>query len=217
MASAVPRDLSGGPEHRRFLDDLERRLKSLEGATTAAPASASFVTVAAEAALSAARRLTAGTGISLTDGGAGSTLTITGAGEVGGCKLVASASTASGATVTVSSLAAADMFAVLFVGCSHNDGAGSRALQIELSSNNGSSFGPIITLSGFFANNVLVYGNIFIGRANQSGDKPVTTGTIGTAGGVDTGTTGTIDAMRFSWSVGSFDAGNIYVYALTTP
>lgn len=76
MASEVPRDPSLSPELRRFLDGLVRNVRTLEEAGSVAPADASYVTIGTNATLTAERVLTAGSGIGLTDGGAGSTATI---------------------------------------------------------------------------------------------------------------------------------------------
>lgn len=78
MASAVPRVIGDNPETRRFLDDLKRLADSLSSSSggTPAPADASYVTIAAAAALSAERTLAVQAPLSLADGGANGAVTL---------------------------------------------------------------------------------------------------------------------------------------------
>jgi hypothetical protein len=72
--SKVPRDPNISPEVRRFLDDLAR--EAITNAAEAAPVSAPYVVISLDGTLTAERVLAVGTGLSLTDGGAGGNATL---------------------------------------------------------------------------------------------------------------------------------------------
>ncbi len=93
---------------------------------------------------------------------------------------------------------------------SHNDG-GNQSLRVALSVNNGSSYGTAHSISAVVAAGVTIFQMSFVGNASSGASHPV----IGTnnTGALDT-TNGAINALQFSFSAGSFDAGAIDVYAL---
>jgi hypothetical protein len=93
---AIARLATGTPDGTKFVRD-DGTLASPSG--TGAPASASYVTLGTDGTLSSERVLTAGTGISLTDGGAGSTITVTNTSPGGGLVLLESHSASASATL----------------------------------------------------------------------------------------------------------------------
>lgn len=209
----VPRDPNLSPEMRRFLDDIARLLDDLNAAVLA-PTDASYVTIGANATLTSERVLTAGTLISLTDAGAGSTLTVAYTGQSGGMTRVGTITTTSGTTASKTDLPSAKMFLLQLNGVSHDNGT-SRNLRVALSINNGSSYGtPVVITSAAFSAATGVWGCVFIDQVDGGAVHHITPGSIGGIGGTDT-QNGAVNALQLSWDgAGNFDAGSAEVYAL---
>lgn len=100
---------------------------------------------------------------------------------------------------------------------SHNNGA-NQTLRVELSNNNGSSWAAAVAITSAVSAAVIVSGEVSIARIDQSSRFPITgvppaSGFIAT---VDAAATGPINAVRFSWSAGSWDGASntIDLYAI---
>lgn len=129
---------------------------------------------------------------------------------VGGKTLIGTYNTTSGAAVTVTSIPTT--FRELSIEYDGVSGDTTTAYAIELSSNNGSSFGAprsVILNAGPAA---LVYGETRILAANISGSQKSMLTQIASASGdasnqLETSITGLINAVRVTPTAGSFDAG----------
>lgn len=139
----------------------------------------------------------------------------------GGLTLITSASFPAAATWSFTGLAGYKMLMVSCRGISQSSGT-SRGLNIELSGNNGSSFGGV---KNYLGGTGIVTGGaafplFFITRADQTNNQ-VAFGVTGQttavlANLVETGSIGPINAFRLSWSgaATNFTAGDIDVYGL---
>ena len=125
--------------------------------------------------------------------------------------LVGTVTTTSGTTQSITGLPASKMLILMFYGISHNDG-GTQSFRVALSVNNGSSYGTARDFTTALGGGVTAFGMAFVGNTSGGASHPVVG--INNAGVIDT-TSGAIDALQFSPSAGSFDAGAIDVYALT--
>src|SRR5882672_2604530 len=134
-----------------------------------------------------------------------------------GMTFVSSVAAASGTTASITNIPVCKALFVAYRNLSHND-AGTQMLRFALSTNNGSSYGtPQNMLAGVVANTIVGNGILTIMRMDQTSAfiyQSSFTVLNGTSG-VETGTSGTVNAIQFSWSAGSFDdgAGAFYVYA----
>src|SRR5262245_56175371 len=126
-----------------FLDRLQSVVKQINAAVNAlsfAPTAAQYVTLATDATLPNERVLTAGTGITVTDAGAGSTVTVATTITQGGLTLLSSAGVGTGTTYSVTGLGGYKAFHIVLREVSHNNGA-NQTFQVALSGNNGSTYG----------------------------------------------------------------------------
>lgn len=158
----------------------------------------------------------------LTSNGAGSLPTFqapTGGADI---DLLATLTTTSGTTQSVTGLPASEMFLIGIIGVSAGGSPSGSVLQVAVSSNGGSSYGSVRAIAaGLSAAASTVNGAVQIVGTGSTQNKMVSPLTImGTTiyvtTSVETSVTGVIDALRFSWSGGeSFDAGTIYIYGLS--
>lgn len=200
----VPRDPNLPPEMRRFLDDIARAVDTLNGAGP-------YATIASPTFTGDPKAPTPSPGDN--DTSLATTAFVTAAIAAisfPGASLLASAA-GSGAAVSITGLSSSPFFMVVFSAVSHNDGS-SQTLRIALSDDNGSSYGTPIVLSAALGGATGVHGTAFVFLANTTSSHPVAIGSVSALGGVESSKTGPVNAMQFSWSAGSFDAGNIYVY-----
>jgi hypothetical protein len=99
---------------------------------------------------------------------------------------------------------------------SHDD-LGDQMLRVELSSDNGATYGSPINLTGTAAGAaVLLNGVVYISGAGSNGANKVVAGSLTGASSnlVETVVTGVINALRFSPSAGNFDSGSISIYGV---
>lgn len=216
MASGVPRVIGDNPETRRFLDKLDRAVLGLQNpaVTPVAPLDASYVTLGTNATLSAERVLTAGTGISLADGGAGSTLTVAVTSLGGLTNLSYAGAVGAGATYSVTGLGGYKMLLVNLREVSHNSGS-NQSFRCAVSGNGGSSYGTALSPNGsqVYGAAVGLCGMFFVTNTDQTNNQTVTIGLFG-GSPIDTSSRGPIDALQFSFSGGNFDNGSIDIYGL---
>lgn len=119
------------PAWRAFFNEL------LVEPEDGAPTEAQYLTLAADAGLSAERILTAGTGISLTDNGAGNTLVV--AASDADWEVIASGTVSNAASLDLTDLSA-DARAYKLVFDSYVPATDNTDLYIRVSTDNGSSF-----------------------------------------------------------------------------
>lgn len=127
----------------------------------------------------------------------------------GGVTSIGVQAAASGTTVTFSSIPAWDILAFAFAALSHNGtGGANQALQIETSTNNGGAWSTPVALYGTALAAALSNSGGLLMFSTSSGQ--VCFGAYGSQGiGALTASTGAVDAVRFSWSLGgSFDDAN---------
>lgn len=136
---------------------------------------------------------------------------------------IATLDTATGlpATVIASSLALGGKkhLLILYEGVSHSSGS-NQNIRIELSNDNGSSWGnQHVRVSGAAGGDAL-YGADYIYHAGENAVTKVLDGGAGTNGNgksnrinVESTKNGIIDAIRFSPAGGTFDGGRILIYA----
>lgn len=131
----------------------------------------------------------------------------------GGLTLLSSAGVGTGTTYSVTGLSGYKMFFVIMRGISHNSGA-SESFRVALSGNNGSSYGSALTPQlTTFAAATIVNGSFWIDRIDQTNNQgAIPQGQAGGATNIDTSSLGPVNALQFSWSGGSFDAGEIDIY-----
>lgn len=204
----VPRDPNLSPELRRFLDELSRTLDSL-GATSPAPINSPTFTGDPKAPTptpgdndtSLATTAFVAAAITAAIAAIPSHFTRVSSGSVG-----------TGATFPITNIPAHDILTLQLAGVSHGDGS-SQNLQIELSINNGSAWSSAVNLtqSSFSAASV-VAGTITISQ-DGSGNYIISADVSGNTGG-SLAMAGTVNAMRLSWTAGSFDAGSHVLWAM---
>jgi hypothetical protein len=133
----------------------------------------------------------------------------------GGLTLITSVAAGAGTTVTVTGLGGYKMFFVVMRGVSHNSGV-AQAFRVELSGNAGSTWGTPLSPNGGtgFAAAVLVSGWFMISRIDQTNNQLAAVSTMAGLTSEDTSSRGPIDALRFSFAAGNFDAGNFDIYGL---
>jgi len=143
--------------------------------------------------------------------------------STGGMTLLGTITATSGATASLTglSLSGYKHLHIDVEGVSHNDGS-NRALRIELSSTNGAAYGAAVTLMAAVGASVAVTGFIKVCNINSAtaAAKHVFAALVAsaTAAAAATNTAAAIDAIRFSFSAGSFDAtgsGIIRVYGVS--
>lgn len=207
-SSKVPRDPNMSPELRRFLDELSRVevAGNIFNSLTATQSTALL-----DVFTSVLKGLVPASG-----GGTANFLRADGSFAVppgtstGGVTFVGTVATTSGTTASITGLSSAKMFLLQFYGVSHNDG-GTQSFRVALSVNNGSSYGTPRDITSVLGAAATAFGMAFVGNASGGASHPVTG--INNAGALDT-TSGAINALQFSPSAGSFDAGAIDIYAL---
>jgi len=141
-----------------------------DGGASAAPTGASYVTLATNGTLTSERVLTAGTGITLTDAGAGSTVTIAASGGSSGLVLLeqhtaSSSSSLDFTTAITSTYDAYDIWFVNIIPATTN-----VALRMLMSTNGGSSYD---TGSNYRFNSWVVAGGTTTEFANPTTNIPV--------------------------------------------
>ncbi len=131
--------------------------------------------------------------------------------------LVGSVAASSGATASVTSIPVCKMLMVAYHNISHNSGS-NQTLQFALSVNNGGAYSAA---QGMFSTAVAAAvsgsGILTLMRVDQSSNFVFQTSFAAQVlGGVETVTSGTVNAIQFSWSGGNFDDANgaFDVYAL---
>lgn len=157
----------------------------------------------------------------LTSNGAGALPTFQSIVAGANVDLLATISTTSGATQSVTGLSQSEMFLISLSGVSH--GAGStNILRIALSSNNGSSYGTARDISISGNDGISHSGMVNVLGTGATQNKVISpvilpsSGSLFVTPSVESTVTGVINAIQFSWDVGaSFDAGTIYVYGLS--
>lgn len=119
-------------------------------------------------------------------------------------------------TSTISSITAGKLLIVSLQNLSHDNGA-SQTLRLEASINNGSSWGTVLTIGPSVASSVGLFGHVEIHRSstNNSFIVGLVAHSAGSAVGQGlTGVSGTINALRLSWSTGNNDQGDWAVYSI---
>lgn len=133
---------------------------------------------------------------------------------VGSLTLLTTLTTTSGTTQVANNFPST-YTAIYVVVNNISNSTGGDAVYLEVSSNNGSTWGtPKAIQQGASTN---YYGIFFIGQTNLSvTNHTISTGTsanLNTTGYVSTPSAGIINALRFSWSSGyTFNGGTIQVY-----
>jgi len=163
-------------------------------------------------------RANGGTGLAAA-GASGNVLTSNGTNWVSsvpasyGMNLLASAASTSGTQVTMTSVPTDCVsWYLMIVGCSHSSGT-TQAIQVELSSDNGTSWGAATVLSSAVLSTDLLYGTYVYHLMNNATYVKPREGSISTAAFINQ--TGIINAIRFSWGSGAtFDAGQILIYGI---
>lgn len=115
----------------------------------------------------------------------------------------------SGAAVAIDNIPAHDTIFIHVNNASHNAGAGA-SLQVELSDNNGSSYATAIVVSASVSSAIGVFALIQISSNSVANAHYVNAGTLG---GIITSFTGAINAIRLSFTSGSFDNGTALLVA----
>jgi hypothetical protein len=155
----------------------------------------------------------------LTSNGAGALPTFQAIAAGANVDLLATLTTTSGTTQSVTGLSASEAFFIVMVGVST---IGANVLRVALSSNNGSSYGTPRTITATIASANAVDGHVMILGTGATQNKAVIPATMETTTlelyltpVIETTITGVINAMQFSEAFGdSFDAGTIYIYGL---
>jgi hypothetical protein len=173
---------------------------------------------------------TTGTG-PLQSGGVGTlgqVLTSNGAGSLptfqtlsGGATLLSTLTTTSGSTQSATSLAASQMFIIVFRNVSVSSGS-SVYLNVAVSSNNGSSYSTTHRISVGIGGSGACSGICQIMNVGASGSKVIastssvdaTPDAASLRTSLESSVTGTINALRFSMSENNFDAGTIYIFGV---
>ena len=132
-----------------------------------------------------------------------------------GMALVATVPTTSGATASVTGLPAAKAFRLVLAGVSHNAaGITTQTLRVALSVNNGSAYGTPNNISSAVQSANALSGVVSISHLDGTTNFVVGDAVGGVTTTLDNSVTGTVNALQFSWTGDSFDAGVIYIYAL---
>lgn len=139
----------------------------------------------------------------------------------GGMTLVGTISTASGASQSLTSIPAGYKHLLLvFNNVSHNNGS-NQWINIEISSDNGSSYSAKSMFSQSVSNATLLSGDGYAHHAGESGSDKIYRSAVNglyTDGGIsisrEATVTGVINAIRISPQAGSFDSGQIKVYTV---
>lgn len=119
-------------------------------------------------------------------------------------------------TSAVTSIAQGKILVVSLQNLSHDNGA-NQTLRLEASINNGSSWGTVLAIGPSVASSVGLFGRVEIHRAdgNNSFIVGLVAHSAGSAVGQGlTGVSGTINALRLSWSTGNNDQGDWAVYSI---
>lgn len=137
---------------------------------------------------------------------------------LGGMSLVGSAAASSGTTASIINIPACKALLVGYRNISHDNGA-NQTLRFALSTNNGGSYGtPQNMFSTALGAGVSGSGVLTIMRMDQTSVFIFQASFLAQIlGGVEATTSGTVNAIQFSWSAGNFDdpSGGFFVYALT--
>lgn len=156
-------------------------------------------------------RLAKGTAAQVLTMNAGATAPEWATASSGGMTLLASGTFTSGATNAITGLTPASYKRYLLEidGLSHNDGS-NQSLRVELSSTNGAAYGSAVTVSAVTSASTPLYGTIEISNINSTTAAAkhlsgrINASTIAVVGSTNTGAA--VNALRFSFSAGSFDA-----------
>lgn len=143
--------------------------------------------------------------------------------STGGMTLLGTITATSGTTASLTglSLSGYKHLHIDVEGVSHNNGS-NQALRIELSSTNGAAYGAFATISAAVGAAVAIYGFIKVSNINSTtaaakhAFAALTASVMAAA--VSTNTADAVNAFRFSWAAGSFDAtgsGIIRVYGVS--
>ena len=143
--------------------------------------------------------------------------------STGGMTLLGTITATSGTTASLTglSLSGYKHLHIEVEGVSHNDGS-NQALRIELSSTNGAAYGAAVSVSAGVSASVTLAGFIRVSNINSATAAikhafAALTGSV-LAAAVSTNTAAAVNALRFSWAAGSFDAtgsGIIRVYGVS--
>jgi hypothetical protein len=133
---------------------------------------------------------------------------------LGGMTHVGSVVTTSGATASITGIPVCKMLMASFRNTSH-DSVSSQTLRFALGTNNGSTYNtPQSIFTTALANTAINSGILTIINIDQTSNFVWTS--IYDAqflSGDEAVTSGTVNAIQFSWSGGNFDSGQIDVYA----
>lgn len=127
--------------------------------------------------------------------------------------------TTTGTTASTTGIPACSAIMLALNGVSHNSGS-NQSVRVALSSDNGSNYGTARNITAAVAGSVAQHGQVWImevGTAGSNKDISPNTGASGAASTyrnlvIESTTTGVTNALQFSPSGGSFDAGGIVVY-----
>ncbi len=135
-----------------------------DGGAVGAPTGASYVTLATNGTLTSERVLTAGTGITLTDGGAGSTITVAASGGSAGLVLLEQHTASSSATLDFTTWYSStyDLYQIEFLNLV--PATANVDLYIRVSTNGGSSYDT----SNNYATSVLTWVSNISGNAGNA-------------------------------------------------
>lgn len=157
----------------------------------------------------------------LTSNGASALPTFQAPAASGTWDLIGTLTTTSGSTQTLTDIPVSQTIICLITGVSGS--SSSQRLRISYSTDNGSSFSSVKNVSDSLASvGNTVSGRVDIFNSGVVGTKFIlaltqesSIGNVTTQGVYDDATTtGVIDAIRFAWSSGNFDAGTIYVFSV---
>lgn len=126
--------------------------------------------------------------------------------------------TTSGTTQTVSSIASSSQLLILIGGIGHSSGS-PATLTLELSDDNGATWGTPVNVSGAVAASVALQGTVLV-TGTQAGQAKGILPNVGESGvaatyrnfGIESVETGAINTIRLAWGGATFDAGAVYVY-----
>lgn len=159
----------------------------------------------------------------LTSNGAGALPTFQAINAGANVDLIATLSTTSGTTQSVTGISQCEAFFIALAAVSRG-GAATDSLVVKLSSNGGSSYGSARTISEAVDASTTLSGFVHILGTGSTQNKAIAP-LVGTnaatpvmylSPSLESVVTGVINAIQFAWTSGSsFDGGTIYVYTLS--
>lgn len=139
----------------------------------------------------------------------------------GALTLLGTVTTTSGTTQSIQNLPVSKAMLLVFNGVSHGSGS-NQSLRVSVSSTNGSSGSTAAAVSAAVAASVAQHGQVYLLNTGVVGNKTISPN-LGASGAASTfrdvstesTVTGIINALQFSPSGGSFDAGSITVWGIS--